>query len=194
MRSTRCVRYGAVLVTIALASLTALAQVIAPGSHVRIYPLAGTQPSEGSLLAMTSDSLSLHIGSSSIVQTLPMDSVRAIDVGQGTRARHVVLRDAALGAAIGIGVVFLADRAVCADRHDQSSTCDINAYLFGIPVGIGGALIGAHIGKNGRKEQWKRVFDRERVAKVLVGPTAHHGFAVGLSIPFGGSGSAAEQP
>jgi len=188
--SDRCALFGCVLPTLALASSQARAQNIPLGSHVRVFPLAPAQPSEGSLAALSPDSLSVRVGMSSTLTTLPMDSVRSIDVGQGVRASHgVVLRDAGIGAAIGIGVVLIAAKAVCSSNSDD--LCSLNAFVAAVPIGVAGALLGAHVGRRDQREQWERVFERARTTSLLVGPTAHHGFAIGLSIPFG-SGVAAQ--
>ena len=166
------------------------AQSIPLGSHVRVFSLAAAHPSEGSLAALSPDSLSVRIGMSSLLTTLPMDSVLAIDVGQGVRASHgAVLRDAGIGAAIGIGVVLIAAKAVCA--RNSGDLCVLNAFVAAVPIGVAGALLGAHVGRRDQREQWERVFERARTTSLLVGPTAHHGFAIGLSIPFG-SGVAAQ--
>jgi hypothetical protein len=180
---------GGLYLALAVGSPALSAQNIPLGSHVRVFPLATAHPSEGSLAALSPDSLSVRVGMSSTLTTIPMDSVLAIDVGQGVRASHgVVLKDAGIGAAIGIGVVLIAAKAVCSGGSDDF--CGLEAFLTAVPIGVVGALLGAHVGRRGEHEQWERVFERARTTSLLVGPTAHHGFAIGLSIPFGSGVSA----
>jgi len=191
--SDRCALFGCVLLTLALASSQARAQNIPLGSHVRVFPLAPAQPSEGSLAALSPDSLSVRVGMSSTLLTFPMDSVRSIDVGEGVRARHgVVLRDTGIGLALGVGAAILLTKAGCATNHssgDGGVPCEIGYVVAGVPLGILGAVIGAHIAKNHKTEQWDRVFERASEMSLLVGPAPHRGFAVGLSIPFGDGAS-----
>jgi hypothetical protein len=176
---------------IALAwTVSASAQVAAPGSHVRIAPVSGATPLEGSLVAINADSLRLRLGLSSAVVSLPMDSVRTIDVGEGVRARHgAVLRDAGIGMAFGIAVAVGVTKFGCATNYqsgDGGIPCEVGYVLLGVPLAIGGAVIGAHIAKNHKREQWDRVFDRASTTSLLIGPAPHHGFAIDLSIPLGG--------
>jgi hypothetical protein len=180
----------ALLLAMAFTSPNAGAQNIPLGSHVRVFPLAGAEPSEGTLAAMSPDSLSVRLGmSESLLKTIPMDSVRAIDVGKGVRARHgAVLKGAGIGLVLGAGVAVLATSMGCAsDRASDLGQlqCDLGYVLFGIPAGIVGAFAGAHVAKNHKSEQWERIFDRDRMASLLLGPTQHHGVALGMSIPFG---------
>jgi hypothetical protein len=161
------------------------AQLALPGSHVRVTPMSGAIPLEGSLVAIDDDSLSLRLGLSATKVSLPMDSVRTIDVGEGVRARHgAVLRDTGIGLALGVGLSVVVTRIGCHTHSDPE--CELDYVLLGVPLGIGGALIGAHIGKSHKSEQWDRVFDRARTTSLLIGPTPHHGFTIGLSIPLGG--------
>jgi hypothetical protein len=169
------------------------AQVALPGTHVRVAPISGATPLEGSLVSIDDDSLSLRLGLSSTKVSLPMDSVRSIDVGEGLRARHgAVLRDTGIGLAIGVGLSVVVTRIGCHTHSDPE--CDLDYVLLGVPLGIGGALIGAHIGKNHKGEQWERVFDRARTTSLLIGPMPHHGFAIGLSVPLGGGAAAGYAP
>lgn len=68
---------GSVFLALALARSCASAQNIPLGSHVRVLPLVPAHRSEGSLAALSPDSLSVRLGMSSTLKTLPMDSVRA---------------------------------------------------------------------------------------------------------------------
>jgi hypothetical protein len=184
----------ALMVAMASTSSDAGAQNIPLGSHVRVFPLAGTTPSEGTLAALSPDSLSVRLGmSASMSTTIPMDSVRAIDVGTGVRATHGdVLKGAGIGLALGVGVAVLATNLACAsDRASGESpvACELGYVLFGIPAGIVGAFAGAHVAKNHKREQWDRVFDRGGMASLLIGPTGHHGLALGVSIPYGSGDS-----
>jgi hypothetical protein len=190
------VKSATIVFALMSSALAGRAQAVAPGSHVRIYPVVGTTPSEGSLVIMTSDTITLHIGMSNRMVSMPMDSVRAVDVGEGVRARHgAVLRDTGIGMAFGLGIAVLATKAGCATPQggDGEIPCDVGYVLLGVPLAIGGAVIGAHIAKNHKSEQWNRVFDRARTTTLLIGPTARHGFAVGLSIPFGGGAAKSQR-
>ena len=159
------------------------AQTAAPGSRVRIVPVADALPTEGSLVAMTPDTISVHVGMSSTMVSLPMDSVRAVDVSRGIHSSfgHVV-RNGAIGLVAGVGVVALIGAGIC--RHDPNGLCSVNAAVIAVPVGILGLVAGVVIARSHKKEDWDRIYERSRTASLLVGPTPR-GFAVGLSIPFG---------
>jgi len=184
----------ALLLAMAFTSSSADAQDIPLGSHVRVFPLAGTEPSEGTLAAISPDSLSVRLGmSASVLKSIPMDSVRAIDVGKGVRASHgAVLKGAGIGLVLGVGVAVLATSLKCASDRTSGegpAMCDVGYVLFGIPAGIVGAFTGAHVARSHKREQWERLFDRDRVTSLLLGPTQHHGVAIGMSIPLGGGDS-----
>jgi hypothetical protein len=111
------------------------------------------------------------------------------------RATHgAVLKGAGIGLALGVGVAVLATSLGCASNRasgEGPALCEVGYVLFGIPAGIVGAFAGAHVARNHKREQWERQFDRDRVTSFRIGPTQHHGVAIGVSIPFG---SADTQP
>lgn len=177
---------SAILVACAFAcsSLRVAAQTVPPGSHVKVVPIGPASPTEGLLVAMTSDTISLHIGLSSRLISLPMDSVREVELSHGRYASFGnVMRDGAIGLVAGAGAVLLIGHVVCG--RDTSSLCGVNAVLVAVPVGICGLIGGIAIGRSQRKEQWERVYERPSSTALLIGPAPHGGFAVGASISFG---------
>jgi hypothetical protein len=174
---------AAALLLLATSACAASAQTAAPGSRVRIVPLSDALPTEGFLVAMTPDTVSVHVGLSSTMQSVPMDSVRAIDVSLGIYSNfgHVV-RDGAIGLVAGVGVVALIGTGIC--RHDSNGYCSLNAAVIAIPVGVLGLVSGVVIARSHKKENWDRIYERSRTTSLLVGPTPG-GVLVGLSIPFG---------
>lgn len=160
------------------------AQTVPPGSHIKVVPIAPVPPTEGSLVAMTSDTISLHVGLSSTLLSLPMDRVREVELSHGRYASFgKVMRDGAIGLVAGVGTVLLAGRVFCG--RDTGSYCGVSTALIAVPVGIGGLIGGIAIGRSQRKEQWERVYERPPSTALLIGPAPHGGFAVGASISFG---------
>lgn len=159
------------------------AQSVPPGSHIRVVPLAAALPTEGSLVAMTSDTISLHVGLSSTLISLPMDSVRAVELSLGRYASFgKVMRDGAIGLVAGAGAVLLIGHVYCGR---DTGYCGLSTVLIAVPVGVGGLIGGIAIGRSQRKEQWERVYERPPSTALLIGPAPHGGFAVGASISFG---------
>ena len=93
---------------------SALSQAALPGSRIRIVPLDGETRKEGTLVAMTDDSLSYRPGLSDAMLTMPMDSVRTVFVSDGLHSRtgHT-LRFGLIGAGIGFGVGAIITAASC---------------------------------------------------------------------------------
>ncbi|MDQ2929495.1 MAG: hypothetical protein M3Y05_01565 [Gemmatimonadota bacterium] len=160
------------------------AQTVPPGSHVRVVPIGPALPTEGSLVAMTSDTISLHIGLSSTLVSLPMDSVRELELSHGRYASFgKVMRDGAIGLVAGAGAVLLIGHVFCGP--DSKGYCGLSTALIAVPVGVGGLIGGIAIGRSQRKEQWERVYERPPSTALLIGPAPHGGFALGASISFG---------
>ncbi|MEP7085998.1 MAG: hypothetical protein ABI884_01585 [Gemmatimonadota bacterium] len=178
---------AAALVT--LCGVGACAQVIAPGSRIRVIQTGVALPTEGSLVAMSSDSISLHLGMSSTLLSMPMESVRAVDLSRGRFTSFgTVARDGAIGLAVGVGVVALGGKLFCA--HSGGAYCGIDAALLAVPFGVVGLVSGVAIARRHKTEHWERVHDRPATG-LLIGPAPRGGLAIGLSIPFG---SGAAQP
>jgi len=157
------------------------AQIAAPGSRVRIVPLANVLPTEGTLVAMNPDTISVQVGLSSTMLSMPMDSVRTIDVSRGIYSNfgHVV-RDGAIGLVAGVGLVVLIGSGTCGGGPD----CALGETLIAVPVGALGLVAGVLIARSHKTESWDRVYERPRTTSLIIGTTPR-GFAVGLSIPFG---------
>ncbi len=161
----------------------AYAQVIAPGGRIRIIQTGIALPTEGSLVAMSSDSISLHVGMSGTLLSMPMDSVRAVDLSHGRFTSFgTVVRDGGIGLVVGVGVVALGAKLFCA--HGGGEYCGVDAALLAVPFGAIGLISGVAIARSRKTEHWERVYDRPGTA-LLIGPGPRGGFAVGLSIPFG---------
>ncbi|MBA2685176.1 MAG: hypothetical protein H0U66_11875 [Gemmatimonadaceae bacterium] len=174
---------------VSLCGAQAYAQVIASGSRIRVIQAGAALPTEGSLVAMSSDSISLHLGMSSTLLSMPMDSVRAVDLSRGRFTSFgTAARDGAIGLVVGVGVVALGGKLFCA--HSGGDYCGLDAALLAVPFGVVGLVSGVAIARRHKTEHWKRVYDRPATA-LLIGPAPRGGFAVGLSIPFG---SRAAQP
>jgi hypothetical protein len=168
-----------------LGSLAAGAQVAPPGSHVRVLPLPGGTRLEGSLVIMTDDSISVRPGISDEMITVPMNSVRTVDVSDGLHSRaDVIVRDGAIGLAVGVGGMLLSRKPACGSTNND---CSLSFELLAFPVGAAGLLAGILIGRSQKSEHWSRVYERSQNTSLLVGPSSHGGVAIGLSIPFGGS-------
>ena len=100
------------------------------------------------------------------------------------RARSV-LRDAAIGSAVGLGGT-LAVAGGCLAFHKD---CGLGLILVTPALVGGGFLVGALIGSEDRSQHWDQVYPPERSASLLVGPMPRGGFGIGLSVPFGEAAS-----
>ena len=172
------------LLAAALCASRAAAQEVPAGARIRIIPIGVAAPTEGSLVAMRTDTISVRLGLSNTLVSMSMDSVRAVDLSKGvyTGFGHTI-RDGAIGFASGAGIVGLIGAGVC--PHSGNDLCDVDAVLTAIPVGLVGMFIGLHVAQSHKREHWERVYDRPSTA-LLIGPAPRGGFEIGLSIPFGG--------
>jgi hypothetical protein len=168
----------------------ALAQAALPGSRVRIVPVSGDTRKEGTLVVMTTDSLSYRPGVSDAMLTMSMDSVRTVFVSDGLHSRtgHT-LRSGLIGAAIGFGLGAIITAGSCVEDagKPQLLPCNTGYVLLGVPLAAAGFLGGALIGRAHKSDKWERVYDRSQSTSLIVGPSSRGGLALGISIPFGSS-------
>lgn len=167
----------------ALGSPGAAAQdgALAPGALIRIQGADGKQFHEGTFRALTPDSLIYSPGLATSTQSMPLSMIDRIEVRRYNLRARSVLRDAAIGSAVGLGGT-LAVAGGCLAFHKD---CGLGLILVTPALVGGGFLVGALIGSEDRSEHWDRVYPPERSASLLVGPMPRGGFGIGLSVPFG---------
>jgi hypothetical protein len=172
---------------LALASPRAAAQesALAPGALIRIQGADEKHFHVGTFRALTPDSLIYSPGLATSTQSMPLSMIGRIEVSRYDLRTRSVLRDAAIGSAVGLGGT-LAIAGGCVAFHGD---CGLGLIVV-TPVLIGGGfLVGALIGSQDRTQHWEQVYPPERSASLLIGPMPRGGFAVGLSVPFGEAGS-----
>jgi hypothetical protein len=173
------------LVAIALVSPRVAAQEsgLTPGAQIRIQGADEKQFHEGTFRALTADSLIYSPGLATSTQSLPLSMIGKIEVSRYNLRARSVLRDAAIGSAVGLGGT-LAIAGGCLAFHGD---CGLELILA-TPVLIGGGfLVGALIGSQERSQHWEQVYPPERTASLLLGPAPRGGVLMGVSIPFGGA-------
>jgi len=110
-----------------------------------------------------------------------------VDVSDGfhTRPGHI-LRGAAIGTGVGIGVAVLYTAGDCLGHPHGSGgyACETDLWL-GVPLGAVGFLTGAILGREHKSENWQRIYERSKTTSLRIGPTRGR-FAIGISSPFGG--------
>jgi hypothetical protein len=112
---------------IALVSPAAAQDVaLAPGSHIRIQSADEKQIQEGTFRVLTPDSLIYSPGLATSTQSIPLSSVGKIEVGRYNLRARSVLRDAAIGSAVGLGGT-LAFAGGCQAFHGD---CGVLAVLL----------------------------------------------------------------
>jgi len=182
------VKLATIVFALVSSAIGARAQAVAPGSHVRIVHVSKGNRAEGSFVTMTADSLTYRPGLATSMVTISMDSVAAVDVSDGfhTRPGHI-LRGAAIGTGVGIGVAVLYTAADCMGHPHGSGgyPCETDLWL-GVPLGAVGFLAGAIFGHEHKSENWQRIYERSKTTSLLIGPRPRGGFAIGFSMPFGG--------
>jgi hypothetical protein len=172
---------------IALASPGAAAQdsALAPGALIRIQSADEKQFHEGTFRALTPDSLVYSPGLATSARSMPLSMIGRIEVSRYDLRTRSVLRDAAIGSAVGLGGT-LAIAGGCFLFH---SDCGLGLILA-TPVLIGGGfLVGALIGSQDRTQHWDQVYPPPRSASLLIGPMPRGGFAIGVTVPFGEAAS-----
>lgn len=176
----------ALVCAVVIACAPASAQLPVPGSRVRIAAVSPASQTEGIVVASTADTIRLQPGlGGGPLLSLPMDSVRTIDRSEGIHSSFgTVMKDAGIGAAIGVGAVALVGTATCHISSDD--LCTLNAVAFGISAAAVGFVTGALIGSGEKRETWTRVFTREQSTSLLIGSAPRGGVALGLSFAFGG--------
>lgn len=175
--------YAAAVVASFTCNDAALAQVAAPGSHVRIVPVDGGPRQEGTLVTMTNDTLSFHAGLSNMLLAMPMDSVRTLFASDGAHSHPV--RSGMIGAGIGVGGLVLAlVAATKVGGGGDGPGAGVALFYLTAPAALLGFATGYIIGESHPSESWERVYDRSQSASLLIGPAPHEGFALGVSIPF----------
>jgi hypothetical protein len=171
----------------ALGSPGAAAQdsALAPGALIRIQGADEKQFHEGTFRALTPDSLIYSPGLATSTQSMPLSMIGRIEVRRYNIRARSVLRDAAIGSAVGLGGT-LAVAGGCLAFHKD---CGLGLILVTPALVGGGFLVGALIGSEDRSQHWDQVYPPERSASLLVGPMPRGGFGIGLSVPFGEAAS-----
>jgi hypothetical protein len=172
---------------IVLASPGAAAQdnALTPGALIRIQGADEKQFHEGTFRALTPDSLIYSPGLATTTRSMPLSLIGRIEVSRYDLRARSVLRDAAIGSAVGLGGT-LAMAGGCWVFH---SDCGLGLILVTPALIGGGFLVGALIGSQDRSQHWDQVYPPERSTSLLIGPMPRGGFAIGLSVPFGEAGS-----
>lgn len=122
---------------------------LAPGSRVRILsPVLGKSHATGSVVSATADTLVFRAAGDSTSTAIYTPHIVNIAVARGTHDNKAkggftgFLAGALLGAAIGAAAL----QPSCTNCLDFSAGA--GALAFGAMGGIGGALIGAHLGRH----------------------------------------------
>jgi len=188
---TRMLRYFALVSGCAHAFVPARAgaQFVAPdsGMHVRIGRDGESVLQEGSFVSASADSLRMRPGSGTGVISVPIRSIRTLDVSNGPHVSAVhVFKDAAIGGGIGVGTTVVIIALSCdSSRSDDGPTCGIVPYLIGVPLTLLGIGIGTWIGVDHPINEWRRTYDRGRTTGLYLGPTRRGDLAIGVSVAFG---------
>jgi len=150
-------RFMAALSAVALMAPTALVGQaepapdwpIAPGSRVRILsPVLGKSHATGIVVSATPDTLVFRAAGDSTLTAIYTPHIVNIAVARGTHDNKArggfvgFLAGAMLGAVIGAAVL----QPSCTNCLDFSAGA--GALAFGAMGGIGGALVGAHLGRH----------------------------------------------
>lgn len=185
----RVTRGLVMLAAIALVSPAAAQDsALAPGALIRIQGADEKQFHEGTFRALTPDSLIYSPGLATSTESVPLARVGKIEVRRYDLRARSILRDAAIGSAVGLGGT-LAIAGGCLVFHSE---CGGNGLAFIVitPVLVGGGfLIGALVGSQDRSQYWDQVYPQEQSASLLIGPMPGGRLAIGLSVPFGDAGS-----
>ena len=154
------------------------------GDRVRVAMESGPRVT-GRLERMSGDTL-VMMGRDSILHTIPLASVRRMDVahGRGSRVRGT-LRGAAIGMGVGIAVGAAVGALTYEDGCRDPGFCldfgrGFDAYLGGIMGGAAGALVGGARGATRDPTRWVSV---PAAPRVKLGARGDGGVALGASIP-----------
>ncbi len=135
-------RFTALLIAVTLASgvptvsAQATSRAVAPGTRIFVTLTAGGPPVEGSLLALSPDSVALVVDATT--WTLPLDRVKRIQ-REGDRS----IGGAAIGAlAVGARCAYVCGQAL--SGHGLTQAVLVNAVLGGL---IGWAVDRGHVGR-----------------------------------------------
>ena len=154
------------------------APVLPPdGSYVRVLVSDGMKV--GTLLWSRSDTLSLGYCCGVAPDTIPVDSIRTMDVreGTGSSTKHVV-GGMAIGLVAGAGLGYGIGTLNCRKQR-ENGLCDVGTALGTVAFGLAGLIVGGVVGAIiDKKHAWRPV--RLRVS---VAPDPRSGLRLGLAIP-----------
>lgn len=173
-------RRAALVVALLLAAPGALEgqrpEELAPGSRVRVTaPRYFAEPYVGSLVRLTSDSITLHPESGGSALTLSLARVHSLELSAGEKSKVVT------GAAVGFGLGATASLLFLAGFCGGDTVCGGDEWLRAFAViALPPTLVGAAIGLMIRTEQWRVVQHPARAPQPFHTPR----WQLGLSLPF----------
>jgi hypothetical protein len=157
------------------------------GTRVRIVRIGDSETHIGSLVRLSPDTVTFQPGLGNVAVAFPLDSVRTIEESHGMHAdAGRIIRDAGIGAGIGLVAAFPVVKAMCHGQQEDSWGCAY-AYLGGGLAVVTGLVVGALVGGNHPAEHWNRVYPPKESTSLLVAPGPRGGVSIGLAVAFGGS-------
>jgi len=180
--------FGAFLLVIAPIFTTSavaaqdISVAVAPGTRIRVLRTGDDTPQEATFVSFDHDTLLLKPGGCCIVDSIPIESITAVDVsgGIGVSAGRVaggIVFGALAGTVVGWGV-----GNVACSMPESGELCGLGVALLATALGAGGAVLGVVWGIESKVERWERIYPPGDVA-LLVAPTSEGGISVGASIP-----------
>lgn len=154
-----------------------------PGARIRVLRTGDRTAQEATLVSLDQESLTIQPGGCCIVDTMPIESVAAIDVSRGIGISAGRVASGMLVGALAGGVAgWVVGEAGC-HGLDSNELCGIGIVVWPMILGAGGAVLGALWGIERKVERWERVYPPTH-ASILMAPTLHGGLALGAAIPF----------
>ncbi len=153
------------------------ADQLPPGTRVRVTaPSSSLDPHVGSLVRLSSESVTIDLENGAPDLTLPLARVRRIEVSEGEGSKGVT------GAAVGFGLGATASLLFLAGFCGGDTVCGGDEWLraFAI-ITLPPTLVGAGIGLLIRTERWREV---ELVPHASLRQLRSPQWHVGLSLPF----------
>jgi hypothetical protein len=156
-----------------------------PGERVRIK----STDLRGEFIVRSAGQDSLVVGTmtSDETWTLPVESLRSVEVSGGKRSRPAAIgRGAGFGALLGASVGAVLGFADGDDECAEGNWCIIQfsaadkAVMGGLAVGVLGGAVGGILGAANPGERWQRV----PIRRLSAGPTVGGGFAAAVSVGF----------
>jgi len=147
------------------------------GSYVRVR--VSDRMKVGTSLWSRDDTLSLGYCCGVSPDTIPLDSIRAMDVHEGAwnSTKHVV-GGMAIGLFGGAGLAYGISEPPCR-RQDGDGLCEVGVVATTVGAALVGLIVGGVVGANiDKKKAWRPV--RLRVS---VAPDPRSGLRLGLAIP-----------